>query len=252
MSSAAPPSFLTYLTCDPPAGYPFRTATFPEHSLVLKERERRQFVHQQSVFLETARPFAVSHPWIAYLASLKNEAVLAVIPVDSTPFIDVADQKFLRDSQQKWKALRLETQAAIDQATALSCERLVLLQREASKIDECEKKLRTALDAGFTALKPLPPKPPEPVHGWLAEIAGAVAGKIKADQAAKKANWKAWLLQEMYLAVCQGSLHSVTSLPPETRSNGTADLPASLAVLQNLRQERAALVENYITPYVAD
>ena len=94
---------------------------------------------------------------------MKHEAVLVTIPTYAVHLVDIVDQLFFAELKEKCKDLREAARAVIDEPTALTCERLVLLQSEAAQIEEALKNVNAALDAGFTALEPLPAPPPEPV-----------------------------------------------------------------------------------------
>jgi hypothetical protein len=228
MSSGAP-SFLAFLTCELPYGYPFDPPLTPQSLPLLKERHRKQLVIQQAAFFDAAKEWAATHPWLAYLAALKHEAILDFIPVATTPFVNVTDQKYFNTYQEHWRSLRQESKAAIEDGVAFFCERLVGLQREAALIDEVEKNLRVAVTNGFTALLPISLEPP-----------------LKANADALKQ----WTLQDAYLQLCERPLNRITSLPPEMRQNGLKMLPHCVDALKGLREERAHLVASYITHYL--
>ena len=230
MSSDVPASpFLTYLTCELPFGYPFEPPLTPEFLLILKERHRKDLAYRQAAYFETANQLAATHPWIAYIAALKNDAILTFIPVETTPFVIVTDQKYFNTYQQNWKLLRKRSHDAIEDGVAFFCERLVGLQREAALIDEVEKNLRTALTSGFTALLPISLEPPAKADG----------DKLKK-----------WTMQDAYLQLCERPLNRISSLSPDMRQNGLKNLPACVDALKGLREEREVLNSAYITPYL--
>jgi hypothetical protein len=239
-------SFPEYLKCDLPFGYAASAPLMLPFAAPLKESQRKDVIDLQTRFLDLAERLADSHPWIAYLAALKHDVVLILLSKQPLQFCAIADQKTYNDAQQKWRALRKKSRSAIDDATALNCERLVLLQRESATIEDAEEKLRATLAAGYTALEPLPPEPPPPDRGWAALLPG---GKEKAEAA--QAKLKAWLLQDSYLRLCQKPVYSASSLPLPVRKHGLLDLPSCLAELGALRVERAALEAHYLTPYLS-
>ena len=246
MSSSPPvPNFPTYLTCDLPAGYPFDTPFWLPQPVVLKESVRRELVRQQATFLEVAEQVVGTHPWLAYLAALKHEAVIALTPIESIPFIEIAEQKFYNDTRQRWRQVKREARAGLDEPTAFFCERLILLQREGLKIDEAVTRMEAAINAGFTALDPNPPPPPPEIARGL--FGGFEIEPAKDDEA--QAARKAWALHETYLGVCQVALKAVNSLPARNKHDMLRDLPACVAALKELREERAALLATYVTPY---
>ena len=249
-SSPHDSDFLIYLTCELPFGYPFDPPLTPQLLPVLKERHRMELVCRQAAYFETANQLVQSHPWIAHIAALKHEAILSFIPVETTPFVNVADQKVFNTCHQNWRQLRNESRRAIEDGIAFFCERLVKLQREAGKIDELEKRLTAALAAGFKALLPMTDEPPKPPEGLGVEIAG-VLGLGKARRVEAEARIKTWHLQDSYLQTCQQLLNKISSLPLETRREGLKDVPGTLTALKGLEEEREVLKETYITPYVA-
>jgi len=274
--------FLHYLMCDLPLGYPLKTPITRLLSPTLTLSSRRELLHQQSRFLDLAKPFLGTHPWIAYLAAIKHEAVLVTIPTYASQLVDIVDQFFFRDLQQKCKELREASRAAIDEATADNCERLILLQCEAAQIDDATKNVSAAIQAGFTAVEPLPPPPPEPepehkslpyfiVCGVVCIVIGAlippydggmawglvglivtgifgarVIKKEKARVRAEGAKFKAYLMHESYYALCRKSVALVLALPFETRKSALVNLPPCLTALQALLPEREALEARYL------
>jgi hypothetical protein len=231
MSSGAPaPSFLTYLTCELPHGYPFDPPLTPQSIPLLKERHRKMLVVQQAAFFETAQSLSATQPWLVYLAALKHDAILSFVPIETTPFVNVTDQKYFNTCQENWRSLRHEIRKAVDDGISFFCERLVSLQREAALIDEVEKNLGVAMTKGFTALLPITLEPP----------AGASPEMLKQ-----------WTHQDAYLQLCERPLNRITSLSPEMRQNGLRKLPDCVAALKGLHEERDILVATYITPYIS-
>jgi hypothetical protein len=200
--------------------------------------------------------------------------------------VDVVDQLFFRDLQQKCKELREASRAAIDEATAIFCDRLILLQCEAAQIEDARKNVRAAIQAGFTAVEPLPPPPPEPlpahaslpyyiaagaaclvisaaipsyVGGMAWGLAGLVVTGILAARAIKNekarvdtesAKFKAYMIHESYFALCRKSVGLVLALPFETRKSALVNLPPCLTALEALPPEREALEARYLRPFL--
>jgi len=251
MSSGSQDSeFLTYLKCELPFGYPFEPPLTPQLLPILKERQRMELVRRQAAYFETANQFAPTHPWIAYIAALKHEAILSFIPVETTPFVNVADQKVFNTCHQHWRQLRNESRRTIEDGIAFFCERLVMLQRDAARIDDMEKRLQAALAAGFTALLPITNEPPKLPEGLGTDIAG-VLGLKSARRKKAEAAIKTWHLQDSYLQMCQQALNKISSVPAETKREGLKAVPGTLAALNGLKEEREVLKENYITPYLS-
>jgi hypothetical protein len=278
--------FLHYLTCDLPFGYPLKTPITRLLDRALTLSSRRELLHQQSRFLDLAKQFLDTHPWIAYLAAIKHEAVLVTIPTYASQLVDIVDQLFFSDLQQKYKELREASRAAIDEETASWCDRLVLLQSEAPQIEDARKNVSAALQAGFTAVEPLPPPPAEPVPeqrvlpyfiaagvaclvigamippydgGMVWGLAGLIvtgivgARVIKKEKArvhAEGAKFKAYMIHENYLALCRKSVRLVLALPFETRKSALVNLPPCLTALEALPPEREALEAKYIRPFI--
>ena len=250
MSSDAQDSeFLIYLTCGLPFGYPFEPPLTPQLLSNLKERQRMEVVYQQAAYFEAASQLAPSHPWIAYLAALKHEAILSFIPIETTPFVSVTDQKIFNTCHQNWRQLRNDSRRGIEEGIAFFCERLVMLQRDAARIDDLEKRLRAALAAGFPALLPIANEPPKMPEGLATEIAG-VLGLSTARKKAEAAI-KTWHLQDSYLQMCQQALNKISSISPEAKREGLKDVQGTVAELNGLKEEREILKGNYITPYIA-
>jgi hypothetical protein len=286
--NASEQDFLHYLTCDLPLGYPLKTPISRLLAPTLTIASRRDLLHQQSRFLDFAKQFLETHPWISYLAAVKHEAVLVIIPTYAARLVDFVDICFLNDLQQKGRELREASRAKLDETAAQNCERLVLLQSEAAQIEDARKKLTGAIQAGFTAVEPLPPPPPEPesspgreslpyfiAGGLTCLVIGAVippyaggmawglAGLIvtgivgfrviKKERArvhAESAKFKEYLIHENYLALCRKSVALVLTLPFEARKSAMGDLPQCLTALQALPPERDALEACYIKPFV--
>jgi hypothetical protein len=278
--------FLHYLTCDLPLGYPLKTPITRLLDPRITISSRRELLHQQSRFLDLAQPFLGAQPWIAYLAAAKHEAVLVIIPTYASQLVDIVDIAFFHELQQKGKALREASRAAIDEATAQACDRLILLQSEAAQIEDARKTVSGALQAGFKAVEPLPPPPPEPVPkppvypyfiaagavclllvvamppedggmAWglagllVTAIAGAwVVRKQKLPVSGDEARFKAHLIHENYYALCRKSVALVLALPFETRRTALVDLAPCLAALESLPSEREALEAEYIRPFI--
>jgi len=278
--------FPRYLTCDLPLGYPLKTPISKLLAPNPSMASRRELIHQQAHLLDLAKQFLGTHPWISYLAVIKHEAVLVIIPTYASQLVDIVDVAFFEGLQQSSRELRESARAAIDEATALNCERLILLQSEAPQIENACRSIRGALEAGFTAVEPLPNPPKEPstgleqlryfIAGGVACIAlsamipwhfggmawglaGAVAAGIAAAREIEKqqpiiaeesATFKAYLIHESYHALCRKTVSLVLALPFETRKSALVNLPACLKVLEALRPERAALEAAYITPFV--
>jgi hypothetical protein len=247
---------------------------------------RRELLHQQSRFIDFAKPYLATHPWIAYLAAVKHEAVLVTIPTYDSQLVDMVDKLFFRDLQQKCRELRKASRAAIDEPTAQMCDRLILLQSEAIQIEDARKYITGAIQAGFTAVEPLPPSRPEPAHeptlrpyfiaagvaclvvgavipaddgGMAWALAGLVVTAIVGARVIKKertrvhaenAKFKAHLLHEHYFARCRKSVALVLALPFETRKSALVNLPPCLAALEALPPEREVLEAKYITPFI--
>ena len=247
MSSGDSP-LLPFLTCDLPAGYPFEPALTPDFIAIMKERHRKEIVRQQTGFLELGKQCLPTHPWLGYLTALKHDALLTFVPIETTPFVNVTDQKEFSDCQHIWLQLRNESRRAIEDPIAFFCERLVLLQREAPKIDDLERSLQGALAAGFTALLPLAETPPELPKGVGADLAGAF-GFNKARREAE-ARIKAWHHQDSYLQLSLKTLSKMSSLSLETRTHGLKDVAGLLGTLNELREERDVLIATYLTPFL--
>ena len=162
-TDTAEQDFLHYLTCDLPLGYPLKTPIARLLASTMMSANRRDLLHRQAEFLDYAGQFLEAHPWISYLAAIKDEAVLVTIPTYESQLVDVVDILFFKDTQQKSKELKEAARAALDDATAQDCERLVLLQAEAAQIEDALKKVGGAIQAGFNAVEPLPRPPAEPV-----------------------------------------------------------------------------------------
>jgi hypothetical protein len=277
--------FLHYLTCDLPLGYPLKTPITKLLSPAQQSISRRELLHQQAAFLDFSTQYLETQPWLAYLAAVKHEAVLIAIPTFAAQLVDVVDKFFYSDLEQKSKELREAARAAIDDATALDCERLVLLQTESPQIEDARKNFAGAINAGFSCLEPLPlppPDPPErpaslpyfavaavvcviagflipPVDGGMAWsllglivtglIAWRVLGKERHVVRTKGAEFKAYMLHESFHALCRKSVALVLALPLETRKTALIDLPACLAMLVALPPEREALEARYIRPF---
>jgi hypothetical protein len=278
--------FLHYLRCDLPLGYPLKTPITRLLATNLTISSRRELLHQQAQFLDTAKQFLKTQPWISYLAAIKHEAVLVTIPTYASQLIDIVDQFFFSELQQKSKELLKASRAAIDDATAQSCERLILLQSEAAQIEDATKSISAAVQAGFTAVEPLPPPPPEPSsgHGSLPyfvaggvgcvvigaiippyyggmawSLAGLIVTGVSGARAYKKekaivdaegTRFKAYLVQENYHILCRKSVILVLALPFETRASALANLPPCLAALKALAPERETLEAKYIGPII--
>jgi len=278
--------FLHYLLCDLPLGYPLKTPITKLLSPELTLSSRRELLHQQDQLLDYAKRYLDEHPWIAYLAAIKHEAVLVAIPTYPSNFVDVVDQFFFSDLQQKYKELRETSRAAIDDATALTCERLVLLLSEAAQIAEATKSVSAALAAGFKGVEPLPPPPPEPAPGpksmpyfvvgglacvvigaiippyeggmaWgltglivTGIIAARVLGKERAHVQVESARFKAYLLHEGYYTLCKKSVALVLALPFDKRTSALVDLSPCRTALEALPPERDAIEAHYIRPFV--
>jgi hypothetical protein len=282
---AAQHDFLHYLMCDLPLGYPLKT---PVTKLLASSpnSSRRELLHQQSQFLDFAKRYLGAQPWIAYLATVKHEAVLVTIPTYAPQLVDIVDQLFFSELQQKCKDLRAAARASIDEPTALTCERLVLLQSEAPQIEDALKNVNAALQAGFTAVEPLPLPPAEPVparrtlpyfistavaclivgavippeYGGMAwallglVVTGIVAvrvmGKEKARVKAEGSRFGTYLIHENYYALCKKSVALVLALPFEIRKSALTDLPPCRTALEALPPEREAMEAAYIRPFV--
>jgi hypothetical protein len=115
MSDDAPDSdFLRYLMCDLPLGYPLKS---PISKLLVPNptmAARRELLYQQDKFLDVANKFLPTHPWISYIAAIKHEAVLVIIPNYASQLVDIADVHFFTELQQKAKELQETSRAAID------------------------------------------------------------------------------------------------------------------------------------------
>ena len=276
--------FLHYLMCDLPLGYPLKTSITKllDSSLM---STRRELLHQQSDFLDFAKHYLPTQPWITYLAAVKHEAVLVTIPTYAVHLVDIVDQLFFAELKEKCKDLREAARAAIDEPTALVCERLVLLQSEAPQIEDALKNVNAALDAGFTTLEPLPPPPPEPVPaqrvmpyfatavgvfliaglvippeyggGIWALIGLIVTGVIAARVITKEKSrvksegnrFGTYLIHESYYALVRKSVALVLALPFEIRKNALNDLAPCKPALEQLPLEREAMEAAYITPF---
>lgn len=274
--------FLHYLICDLPLGYPLKTPVAKLLSDAQRRLARRELLHQQARFLDVANQILRRQPSLAYLTAIKHEAVLVAIPTYAAQLVDVVDISFFNDLQQKYLTLRESARKAIDEAAALDCDRLVLLQSEASLIEDARNKVNGAIQAGYTALEPLPPLPPEPSSGhgplsylipiglfciaagfvippydggmaWglagLIVTGGVGASTIRKEHArvmAESATFKAYMLHESYLTLCRKSVALVLALPFEIRKSALVNLPPCLAALEALPQERTALESRYI------
>ncbi len=117
-----------------------------------------------------------------------------------------------------------------------------MLQRDAARIDDLEKRLQAALASGFTALLPITDEPPKLPEGL---------GLNKTRRQEAEAEIKAWHLQDSYLQMCQQALNKILSISPETKREGLKNVPGTLAALTGLKEEREILKGTYITPYVA-
>jgi len=283
---ASEQDFLHYLLCDLPLGYPLKTPVTKLLSQDLTISSRRELLHQQDRFLEYSKRYLNQQPWIAYLAAVKHEAVFVTIPTYAEDLVDVVDKFFFSDLQQKCKELREASRAAIDEPTALTCERLVLLQSEAPHIEDARKNVSAALAAGFKGVDPLPLPPPEPspAHGTVPyyitggiisvvvgvvippyyggmawALAGLIVTGIIAARAAQKeksrvdsegAKFKAYLIHESYYSLCKKSVALVLALPFEARKSALIDLSPCLTALEALPPERDAMESQYIRPFV--
>jgi len=279
--------FLHYLLCDLPFGYPLKTPVTRLLDTSLTFASRRELLHQQARFLDYSKNFLGPHPWITYLAAIKHEAVFVTIPTYSAQLVDIVDQLFFNELQQKCKEVRDISRAGIDDATALTCERLILLQSEAPQIEDARKSVRAALAAGFKGVEPLPPPPPEPApaHGaWAYYLGGgvisliigavippfcggmawAVAGlvvtgivatrfvrkeKVRVDT--EGAKFKAYMIHESYYSLCKKSVALVLALPFEVRKSALVDLSPCLTALDALAPERDALEAMYIRSFLS-
>jgi hypothetical protein len=277
--------FLHYLQCDLPFGYPVKIPVALLLSPAQKSSSRRELLHRQSFFLDFAKRYLMTAPWLAYLAAAKHEAVLIAIPTYDEQLVDVVDKLFFRDLQKKYKDLRETAQAAIDPTTTLNCNRLILLQTEAAQIESATKKVAATIQAGFNAVEPLPPPPPEPppergllpyfiasglafvvigtvtppyAGGMIWGLAGLILtgvvgarmiAKEKARVREKNATYKAYLLHENYQILCRKSVELVLTLPFEVRKTALVNLSPCLAALRALPPEREALEKHYIMPY---
>lgn len=278
--------FLHYLTCDLPLGYPLKTPISKLLSPPQQSASRRELLHQQSRFLDFASQFLPTHPWIAYLAAIKHEAVLVAIPTYASQLVDIVDITFFHDLQRKNRDLRDASRAAMDEATASTCDRIILLQCEAAQIEDAQKYITGAIQAGYTAVEPLPPPPPEPlpahrllpnfivigaaclavsamiplVYGGVAwGLAGAAATwyfgaqvfkKEEARFEAEMVRYKASLVFENYHELCRRSVAPILALPLETRKSALGNLPPCLAALEALQPEREDLEARFIRPFV--
>lgn len=276
--------FLHYLMCDLPLGYPLKTpiARLLDPSLT---SSRRELLHQQSDFLDFAGHYLPTQPWITYLAAVKHETVLVTIPTYAVHLVDIVDQHFFDELQAKCKDLREASRAAIDEPTALICERLVLLQSEGRQIDDALKNVSAALEAGFATLEPLPSAPPEPVPakqsllhfatvigasflvgsvipseygGWIWTLIGLVLTGAVAVHAVHKEKARVknegnqfgtYIIHESYYALCKKSISLVLALPFEIRKNALTDLAPCKQALEQLPIERNGIEAAYITPY---
>jgi hypothetical protein len=279
-------AFLQYLTCDLPQGYPLKTPMAKLLAPAPAISARRELFQQQDRFLDLARQFLETQPWIAYLAAIKHEAVFVIIPTHAAQLVDVVDISFFNDLQQKFRELLDVSRKAVEDATAQDCERLLLLQTEGEQIDDAKKYVSGAIRAGFKAVEPLPPPLPEPpsgskslrslialgisgfvlgamvpwryggiVWGVVAVIITAVVGsrivrkEMSASQA-KSVEFKAYLIHENYHSFCRKSVGLVLALPFEVRQTALVDLPSCLIALEALGPEREALEARYIRPFV--
>jgi len=278
--------FLHYLLCDLPLGYPLKTPVTRLLDTSLTLSSRRELLHQQARFLNYSKNFLGPHPWLTYLAAMKHEAVLVTIPTYASQIVDIVDQLFFSELQQKCKEVRDIARAEIDDATALRCERLILLQSEAPQIEDARKSFSGALAAGFKGVEPLPALPPEPkpAHGarayyigggvislvvgaaippYYGGMAWALAGlvvtgivaarvvrKEKARVEAEGVKFKAYMIHENYYTLCKKSVALVLALPFEARKSALVDLAPCLTALDALPPERDALEAMYIRPFL--
>ena len=278
--------FLHYLKCDLPLGYPLKTPITRMLDTSLPLSSRRELLHQQDSFLEFSSQFLSAQPWITYLATIKHEAVLVTIPTYASQLVDIVDQHFFGELQQKYKQLRETSRAAIDENTALTCERLLLLQTEAAHIEDAIQSISGAIQAGYTALDPLPRPPPEPLPArrklpWFISAgvaclvigalipsyfaatawvliglivttvtAARVMGRDKARADEEGGRFKAYLIHESYHALCKKSISLVLALPFDVRKSALTNLTPCLAALQALPPERESLEAAYITPFL--
>ncbi len=284
--AALDPQFFAYLKCDLPWGYPFGSSLSLLYLLHIREHHRTELLLQQATFLETAECLACSHPWLTYLAVLKHLAVIGAMPHDKASWA-ADDREFFHRCEQKCAPLLEEARMGIDEAMALGCERLVLLQSESFKLDDAERKLEALLGQGLTNLKPQPPlsaKAPArrslpPIFFPLALIGLGVllivvhlspmAGTLLALTCAMAAGliWalkyrviespaeeqidprEAWLETEKQLRACRDAIRVISALPPRARIEGLLDIEACLAALRELRRERFVLEEKFILPF---
>jgi len=278
--------FLHYLKCDLPLGYPLKIPITRLLDTSLSLSSRRELLHQQDRFLDFSRQFLGAQPWLTYLAAIKHDAVLVTIPTYASQLVDIVDQYFFNELQQKCKELREASRAAIDETTAQTCERLVLLQSEAPQIEDAIQNVTGAIQAGFNAVEPLPLPPPEPVPArrtlpWFISagaaslvigaiippefggmawalaglivtgvVATRVMGKEKVRVNAEGARFKAYMIHESYHALCRKSIALVLALPFEIRKSALVNLPPCLAALRALPPERDAMEAAYITPFL--
>jgi hypothetical protein len=277
--------FLHYLTCDLPLGYPLKTPMARLLTPTMTISRRRELLHRQAEFLDYAKQFLETHPWISYLATVKDEAVWVTIPTYESKFVDIVDVLYFKDTQQKRKELHEAARAALDEVTAQDCERLVLLQAEAVQIENAINNVGAAIRSGFTAVEPLPPPPPEPVPerrllpnfvaiavgcvvvgavippyygGMIWALTGLIVtgiigfriiGKEKARVRTENERFKDYLIHENYLVLCRKSVRLVLTLPFDTRMSALFGLPLCLTALEALLSEREALEARYIGPF---
>jgi hypothetical protein len=285
--SDAQHDFRHYLLCDLPLGYPSKVPVAKLLDATMMST-RRDLLHQQDEFLESARAYLGAQPWIAYLATVKHEAVLVLIPTYADRLVDIVDQHFFRELQEKYRDLRAAARAAIDDATALTCERLVLLQSEAPQIEDALKSVSGAIEAGFATLEPLPSPPPEPVPaqrdllyllvagvaflvlgaivppefggmawavlGLIVTVATAVrvVGKERSRVKKEGAPFKSYMIHESYYALCKKSVALVLALPFEIRTSALTNLPPCKTALELLPPEREAMEAAYIRPFISN
>ena len=286
MSADTQLDFLHYLKCDLPLGYPLKTPITRLLDTSLSLSSRRELLHQQDRFLDFSRQYLAAQPWLTYLAAIKHEAVLVTIPTYASQMVDIVDQYFFSDLQNKYKELLEASRAVIDENTALTCERLILLQSEAPQIEDAFNSVKAAIEAGFNAVEPLPLPPPEPVpaqktlpyfvwagvgclvagaiipsyYGGMAwallgliidvVVAFRVIGKEKSRVNAEGARFKSYMIHESYHALCRKSISLVLALPFEVRKSALTNLAPCLAALHTLQPEREAMEAAYITPFL--
>lgn len=243
-SDTSPSAILRYLSCELPFDYPFEPPISTTLLAGMREKHRKEMTLQQVAFFEMANGMAATHPWIAFLGALKHEALLSLIPLDVPQFVLVTDQKIFNDCLNNWRMLRRAVQPAMEESLAFFCERLVALQRDAAKLDDLEEKLQAALAAGFTSLTDLPVEPPNGTPSRLMSLSRAAREEAEASV-------KRWHHQDSYMQAAQKVLNKILCVSPEMRRSGLGDVPGTLQALRDFREERAVLVGQYITPYLA-